>query len=84
MSREWSRETWVAKVVANGSRERRVANVGREWESRNGVENRKIGGVCNWDPKGSNYLIIKCVRKINSVENIGPGWLGPCFNGSIP
>ena len=46
-----------------------VVNVGREWESRNvsreyesrmgvakwGRENKKnSGGVCNWDPKGSN------------------------------
>ena len=74
------RETWVA----NGSREIWVANVGRKCESQMwGCKNKKIGGVCNWDPKGSNYLIIKCVRKINSVENIGPGWLGPFFKCSV-
>ena len=53
--------------VANVSRESElrnvVANVGREMrsqmESRNEVangsrENKKIRGVCNWDPEGSN------------------------------
>ena len=40
-----------------------VANVSREWSremgSRMGVvkwghENKKFGGICNWDPEGSN------------------------------
>ena len=50
-----------------------VANVGREWESRNvgrecgsrvgvakwGRERKKYRGVCKGDPEGSNYLIKK-------------------------
>ena len=28
-----------------------------------GREYKKIGGVCNWDPEGSNYLIIKNCTK---------------------
>ena len=54
--------------VTNGSREWEsrmgVANVSRESESRNEVANvsremgrqklKKIGGVCKWDPEGSN------------------------------
>ena len=68
----------------------RVANGSREWESRNGVANmsreiKKIGGVCKKDPKGSNYLIKKlCTKEICSVDNIGPGWLGPFFKRSVP
>ena len=80
VSRKWSRKTWVAK---RGSR-----NVGHEWESRNvgretwvangSRENKKIRGVCNGDPEGSNELIkILYERNIYIVENIGPSWLGP-------
>ena len=59
--------TGVASVAANTSREcesrNGVANVGHECESQNGVANvgrecesrkEKIGGICKWDPKGSN------------------------------
>ena len=54
--------------VVNGSREwdsrNGVVNVGREWESRKGVAKiEKIGGVCKWDPEGSNYLIKNCTKK---------------------
>ena len=66
-----------------------VAKWGRKCGSRMGVtkggrENKKIGGVCKWDPEGSNYLIKKLYEKICSVGNIGPGRLGPFFNRSVP
>ena len=63
-SREWESRT----RVTNGSREWEsrmgVANVSRESELQNEVANgshemaspkiKKIGGVCKWDPEGSN------------------------------
>ena len=52
--------------------------------AKGGRENKKIGGVCKWDPEGSNYLIKKIVQKICSVGNIGPSRLGPFFNRSVP
>ena len=74
--------------VVNGSREcgsrMGVANVGRKWETRNGVVKIKnIGAYVIEDPEGSNYLI-KNSTKIGNVGNIGPGRLGPFFNRSVP
>ena len=69
MSREWSREMWVASVgreceSRNLGGKIWVVKVGRKCELRMwGCENKNIGGICNWDSEGSNYLIIKCVRK---------------------
>ena len=56
----------------------------RMWVAKVGRENKKIGGVCEGDFEGSNYLIKKLVQKICSVGNIGPGMLGPFFNRSVP
>ena len=50
-----------------------------------GREHKKFGGICNWDPKGSNKLMKKLYEiNIYSVENKGPSWLGPSFKPSIP
>ena len=63
-----------------------VMNRSRDWESRNGVTKRKkFGGVGNGDPKGSNYLIKNMYEiNIDSVDNVGPSWLGPFLKRSIP
>ena len=57
MSLKWSREHESLMGVTNG-----VMNVRHERESQVGItkwgheKNKKIGGICNWDPEGSNEL----------------------------
>ena len=55
-SRNVGRKTWVANVGHECGSRMVVAKWGRE--------NKKIGGVCKWDPEGSSYLIKKCVPNI--------------------
>ena len=88
-SRERSRESESRMGSRNGGREMGsqmgVAKGSRESDSQMWVAKiKKSGGVCKWDPEGSNYLIKKLYKKICSVGNIGPGRLGPFFNRRVP